>query len=366
MASISAPSPSGAPSSHVVALPGVVTLQDVAERARVSVATASRVLNGSHRTVSPERSELVWQAALELGYTVNRHAQAMATGQSNLVGIVVKDIADPYFSTIASGIIASAAKRKLLVCLASTSSEPGGESEYLALMRAQRARAVVLVGSRSDDEELERALTREVGVFQQAGGRVVSIGQPVPGADAVVPDNVGGADALARALVAQGHRHFAVLAGPEHTQAAKERLHGFQAALRSCGIALATQDAVHSAFTRDGGYQAMGTLLARRKRLFKQQTCVFAVTDVMAVGALARLRVAGASVPDDICLAGFGDIDTLRDVYPPLTTVRLPLRTMGDIGAGLVLDERVGTAPRIVPISCEIQLRMSTELRTAG
>jgi LacI family transcriptional regulator len=91
--------------------------------------------------------------------------------------------------------------------------------------------------------------------------------------------------------------------------------------------------------------------------------CVFAVNDVMAVGALARLRAEGISVPADVAVAGFDDIPTLRDVYPPLTTVRLPLRQMGEMAASLVLSEARLTRPRIVPVSGEVILRESTRPR---
>jgi LacI family transcriptional regulator len=117
---------------------------------------------------------------------------------------------------------------------------------------------------------------------------------------------------------------------------------------------------VEGAFTRDGGYEAMSAVLAAGN---DRPDCVFAVNDVMAVGALARLRAEGISVPTDIAVAGFDDIPTLRDVYPPLTTVRLPLRRMGEMAASLVLSETRLARPRIVPVSGEVILRESTRPR---
>jgi LacI family transcriptional regulator len=127
---------------------------------------------------------------------------------------------------------------------------------------------------------------------------------------------------------------------------------------------------VHGPFTRDGGYEAMSALLAASEPL---PDCVFAVTDVMAMGALARLRAGGLAVPADIALAGFDDILTLRDVYPPLTTVRLPLKRMGEMAAELILSEAPqvtgpGTGPeapfepqpRVIPVPGEVILREST------
>ena len=159
--------------------------------------------------------------------------------------------------------------------------------------------------------------------------------------DTVLPENAAGAEALAQAMVALGHRRFAVLAGPRGLLTARERLAGFRAGLAAWSVPLAPARVVHGAFTRDGGYEAMSAILAADEPL---PDCVFAVTDVMAMGALARLRAGGLQVPADIALAGFDDIGTLRDVYPPLTTVRLPLKRMGEMAASLVLAEAASPA----------------------
>jgi LacI family transcriptional regulator len=336
-----------------------VTLQDVADRAGVSLTTASRVVNEGSRRVGPQLAQRVSQAVTELGYTANLQARAVATGQSTLVGVVVHDIADPYFSSIAAGLIAVADARRLLVCMSSTAATEAAEREYVALMRAQRARAVILIGSRTDDTAAREALRAEIAAFTRSGGRAVAVGQDLLGVDTVLPENTAGAEALARAMVALGHRRFAVLAGPRGLLTARDRLDGFRAGLAAWAVPLGRDQVIHGAFTRDGGYEAMSAVLAADEPL---PDCVFAVTDVMAMGALARLRAGGLQVPADIALAGFDDIGTLRDVYPPLTTVRLPLTRMGEMAAELVLSETDGApgAPRVIPVPGEVILREST------
>ena len=309
------------------------------------------------RKVGQQLLSRVHQAVAELGYTANLQARAVATGESTTVGVVVHDIADPYFSTIAAGLMGVAYARQLLVCLSSTSAGEPGEREYVSLMRAQRARAVILVGSRSDDVAAREALRGEIEAFRRTGGRVVAVGQDLLGVDTVMPENAVGAEALAQALVAQGHRSFAVLAGPQELLTARDRLAGFASGLRAWSVSLDERNIIHGAFTRDGGYQAMSTVLTGGG---PRPDCVFAVTDVMAVGALARLRAEGLSAPADIAVAGFDDIVTLRDVYPPLTTVRLPLKTMGEMAANLVLSDPGADRPRIVPVPGEVVLREST------
>ena len=341
------------------------TLQDVADRAGVSLSTASRVLSNGPRQPAPQLADRVHQAVAELGYTANLQARAVATGQSTMVGVVVHDIADPYFSSIASGLIEVADARRLLVCMSSTPATEASEREFVALMRAQRARAVILIGSRTDDEQARDALQEEIAAFTRSGGRAVCVGQDLLGVDTVRPENAAGAQALAQAMVALGHRRFAVLAGPRGLLTARDRLDGFRAGLAAWSVPLDEARVIHGPFSRDGGYEAMSAILAVGE---PRPDCVFAVTDVMALGALARLRAGGLQVPADIALAGFDDIATLRDVHPPLTTVRLPLKRMGEMAASLVLSEAgpVQHAPRVIPVPGEVILRDSTIPRPPG
>src|SRR5580693_2556889 len=213
-----------------VAAPGPpgsrVTLQDVADRAGVSLTTASRVVNEGSRRVGPRLAQRVNRAVAELGYTANLQARAVATGQSTMIGVVVHDIADPYFSSIAAGLIEVADARRLLVCISSTSATETAERAYVELMRAQRAHAVILIGSRSDDAAAREALRAEIAAFTGSGGRAVAVGQDLLGVDTVLPENAAGAEALARSMVALGHRRFAVLAGPRGLLTARDRLVG--------------------------------------------------------------------------------------------------------------------------------------------
>jgi LacI family transcriptional regulator len=343
-----------------------VTLQDVADRAGVSLTTASRVVNAGvaddrSRRVGKTLADRVHRAVADLGYTANLQARAVATGTSTMIGVTLRDIADPYFSSIAAGFIEVATASGHLVCMSSTAASEDAEREYVALMRAQRARAVVLIGSRSDDTAAREALRAELAAFTRSGGRAACVGQDLLGVDTVRPENRAGAESLARALAALGHRRFAVLAGPRALLTAQDRLAGFGDGLRaSPGPAAEAVRVVHGDLSRDGGYAAMSEVLAMGAPL---PDCVFAVSDVIAVGALARLRAAGLDVPGDIALAGFDDIPTLRDVYPPVTTVRLPLARLGETAARLVLSADAPQRPRVVPVPGEVVLRESTPPR---
>ena len=349
-----------APAAQSAAAHQRVTLQDVADRAGVSLTTASRVVNDGARPVGKALAERVNKAVADLGYTANLQARAVATGQSTMIGVALRDISDPYFSSIAAGLIEVADAAGLLVCMTSTAAHEEAEREYVALMRAQRARAVVLVGSRSDNAPARDALRAELEAFTRSGGRAACVGQDMLGVDTVRPENRAGAAALARDLAALGHRRFAVLAGPRPLLTARDRTDGFRDGLHAWSVPLDAARVVHGELSRDGGYATMSEILAAGEPL---PDCVFAVSDIMAVGALARLRAAGLDVPGDIALAGFDDIPTLRDVYPPLTTVRLPLKQLGETAARLVLREDAPARPRVVPVPGEVVLRDSTRPR---
>ncbi len=335
------------------------TLTDVARRAGVSLATASRALNGSAtRQVGEALRKRVRQAAAELDYSPNAQAQAMARGTTATLGLIVHDIADPYFSMIAAGVIEAAADRALLVTVASTQRDPAAELRHIELLRQARAQAVVLAGSRLDDPAMLDSVRSALRAFSRGGGRVACIGQDVLGVSTVVVENRLGAAGLAGALHRIGHRSFGVLAGPSEHLTARDRTEGFCYGLSELGAEPSAEHVLSCEFTREGGYAATTELLAAAGGR-PPVDCLFAVTDVMALGALAALRDAGLRVPEDVGLAGFDDITSLRDVVPGLTTVRLPMVEIGRRVVALALDGAPG-AVRRERVRGEIVLREST------
>ncbi|WP_037348251.1 LacI family DNA-binding transcriptional regulator [Sciscionella sediminilitoris] len=344
---------------------GTATLGDVATRAGVSLATASRALNGSGtRQVGDDLRTRVLAAAAELDYSPNAQAQAMARGNTATLGLVVHDIADPYFSSIAAGVIAAAGTRGLLVTVASTQRDPAAELHHVELLRQQRAQAVVLAGSRLDDPSLLDPMRAELRTFTRGGGRVACIGQDELGVSAVVVENRLSAANLADALCRAGHRSFAVLAGPPQHLTARDRAEGFCVGLAEHDAEPGSGQRIFCDFTREGGYTATRTLIENAGAR-PPVDCLFAVNDVMALGALAALREAGLRVPEDIGVAGFDDISSLRDVVPGLTTVRLPLADMGEQVVEIALDGEPGIKQRLC-LRGELMLRESTRRDAAG
>ncbi|GAA3575821.1 MULTISPECIES: LacI family DNA-binding transcriptional regulator [Kribbella] len=331
-----------------------VTLLDVAQRAGVSVATASRVLNGGDRVPRPELQERVRDAAAALGYTPNAQAQALAKSSTNVVGILVHDIEDPYFAAIANGVMRAADERGLLVMMASTFRDSDREIAYLSSLRAQRARAAVMIGSRRTDAEGLARTATEVETFLNSGAGLALVSQSGMPVHTIEPDNRAGAAELARSLVGLGFRKFGILAGPEGLATARDRRDGFVEGLAESGLQPVAVQA--GEFTRDGGHAAALEVLAGKADL----DCLFAVNDVMAVGAMSALRAQGVDVPGQLGVAGFDDIATLRDVWPGLTTVRLPLEQMGRRALELAIE---GGEPKTETFKAEVVLRESTRRR---
>ncbi|NUT71071.1 LacI family DNA-binding transcriptional regulator [Pseudarthrobacter sp. C4D7] len=354
------------------------TLTEVARLAGVSPATASRVLNGSARKPGKDIADRVRQAAESLGYVPNAQAQGLAKSSSGLIGLIVHDIADPYFAAIARGVQEAAREQRKMVLLATTGGGPAEEREAVAAFAARRADSIVIAGSRScreEDHDGNTALAAELDRYCRNGGQVAVVGHPVVGATAPegyhvlrVP-NRELADRLATELAGSWDGDFVIVGGPEGLLTSDDRVNGFQEGLARAGRRPA--EVLRSAFNRSGGYEAGLELAARIKAgrsaegAADPKLCIFAVNDVMAIGAAAALRSEGLRIPRDAAIAGFDDIETLRDFRPALSTVRLPLEDIGRLatratGRGPAAgDAAEDAAP--AGIAGEVTLRRSTE-----
>ncbi|MDO0927617.1 LacI family DNA-binding transcriptional regulator [Streptomyces sp. TG1A-8] len=341
-----------------------VTLADVAARARVSPATVSRVLNGNYPVAAATR-ERVLRAVDELDYVLNGPASALAAATSDLVGILVNDIADPFFGIMAGAIQGgiggpggrAGGERLAVVCNTGGSAER--ELTYLTLLQRQRAAAVVLTGGAVEDVPHAAAVAAKLRKLADAGTRVVLCGRP-PAADAravaLTFDNRGGARALTGHLVGLGHRRLGYIAGPAERTTTRHRLEGHRAALAAAGVEEDPRRTVYGRYDRGSGYQATRELLRRDPAL----TAVVAANDSVALGACAALRDAGLRVPEDVSVAGFDDLPFSVDAVPSLTTVRLPLAEAG-ARAGRIATGREEPPPDgVAPVRGELVVRGST------
>ncbi|WP_232547638.1 LacI family DNA-binding transcriptional regulator [Propioniciclava soli] len=324
------------------------TLSDVAQHAGVSLATASRAINGSQtRVVGEELRERVLASARALGYAPDANAQAMARGTTRAVGVIVHDLTDPYFAAVADAMSRAATERDLFLTLATTGNHVEHLAEVVAQLDTLRVRAIVLVGGRWKANQPTADLLSAVDRYVSRGGRVVTIGMEVPGVDSVNVDSEDGARQLARHLHRLGYRSPLILSGPELHSTAVTRSAAFVRALADEGIAVHPDHLISSDFTRTGGAIAMRMALEAGVDV----DVAIAMNDVMALGAMAEARANGVAVPQELAFTGFGDIPSLQDVIPSLTTVHIPSSSLATLALNLALDgPGDGTGDVTVPV----------------
>lgn len=324
----------------------MATLADIARRANVSVATVSRALNGSGY-VRPELRERILAIARELNYVPNRMALGLLTKRSQLALLLVPDVTNPFFAAVVRGVEDALAAQGFQLVVGNTDDNPYKERNYLRRALGHAVDGVIAIVASSAASDSAH--------WRQLGVPLVLVDRACEGveADVVSSNNESGAYQATRHLLALGHQRVASITGPLRLQTARDRLAGFQRAVREYRVPADQVAVVEGDFREEGGYRAMRELLRRQP----PPTAVFAANDVMALGALAALEEAGLRVPEDVAVAGYDDIPYALRVRPKLTTVAQPKYEMGAAAAELLLQrltdperpvQRVLLEPRLV------------------
>lgn len=338
------------------------TIQDVARAAGVSPATVSRVFNGGR--VSAERAERVRRAADELGFAPNRIARSLRTQRGTIIGLLIPDIENPFFTAMARGVEDAAQQTNLSVVLCNTDENVDKERRYLDIALAERMAGVIVAAA-------SRVRT-DLSVLEARGMPVVAVDRRPRGSniDVVLVDNEHGGEEATAHLLGRGYRRVACITGPQGASTSEERLAGYRTAIRDFEREYPGQfdgdpanDYTRFAdFKADGGYKAMADLLAQPVR----PDAVFVTNNLMAVGALRALAEAGLAVPEFGVLS-FGDVPWASPFSPALTTVRLPSYDLGWTAA-MLLQDRILDRPRpmqTVVLRTELQVRESSTGPTA-
>lgn len=294
---------------------GTATIRDVARAAEVSVASASRALNG-HHSVTPATRERVLSAARALNYVPHIGARSLSTRRSNTIGVVLPDLFGEFFSEIIRGIDLAAHRRGLQLLL---SNMHGSADETALAIRAMRGRVDGLLVMSPDIEAdfLAANLPSALPVVVM-GARLDGTGHA-----SIVIDNHAGAWAAVEHLVAQGCTRLAHIAGPADNEDALERVRGFREATRAL-LGDAAPLVLPGDFSEDAGVAAAGALLARG-----EIDGVFAANDIMAIACMVTLIEAGIAVPEQIAMIGFDDVPTARFVTPRLSTMAIRIADLG-------------------------------------
>ncbi len=296
-----------------------VTIHEVARRAEVSVSTVSRAFT-LPEMVNPATRRRVLQVADELGYQPNRAARGLVTGKTGNIGVVVPDVANPFFSAILKGCTSRAREARHVVFLADAAEDARVEAEVVGAM-AKQVDGIVLCSPRMESAQLERL----VGVAPLA-----LINREDGDLPAVLMDSADGVRQAVEHLEALGHRRITHLAGPAASWAGEQRLRGLRAAAPACGVEAVELGPFPPTF--QGGVQAADLALARGV------TAVLAFNDLMAVGVMNRLAARGVAVPAEMSVVGFDDIEMSSMTAVPLTTVRMPMEAAGRAAVDLLLE----------------------------
>ncbi|KAE8766126.1 LacI family DNA-binding transcriptional regulator [Georgenia thermotolerans] len=298
---------------------------DVAARAGVSTATVSRVLNG--KTVRADLAEAVRRAADELGYSPDRTARSLRRRHSDVIALVVADIENPFFTSLARGVEDVAREAGYSVVLCNSDDDPAKEARYLDIAERENM-AGVIIAPADGEPPVSRLLARD--------RAVVVVDRPVAGAvDQVVFDNVTLARRATAALVERGHRRIACLAGPAATSTANDRAEGWRGALAEAGLDAPNELLVRTTFRVEGGRHAMGELLA----LGAPPDAVLATNNLVGVGALQALAERGRT---DVQVAVIGDLPFLAAAPDSLVVVPLGARQMGMTAARMLVERIAG------------------------
>ena len=340
--------------------PSAGSLAHVAQAAGVSIATASRVLNGSSHPVSEATRERVLAAARELGYSPSALARALVTRRSRIIGVVVGDIVDAYFAEITRGVEDVAARSGYMTIVCNADRRTDVEIEQLAVLSDYQAEGVVFAGSGYLDDPRGPELAAAVERARERGIRVVALATRDFEAPHIKADNHGAAFDVTDYVLSLGHRRVAYIGGPAGLYASRDREAGFRAAMTAAGAD--TGHVYPGDFSYEQGYAATLQMIAERE----PPEAIIGANDETAVGALAALRQSRIEVPERISVAGMTDTRIAR--FSDMTTVSVPMYQFGAAAAQRIVagedPPRETILPhRVVPRSTTARRQVAARAR---
>jgi LacI family transcriptional regulator len=309
------------------------TIHEVAKRAGVGSITVSRVINHSGY-VSPETRERVEKAVADLGYVPNTLARSLRSRRTNTVGLMVTDITNPFFTTLARGVEDAANEAGYTVIFCNTDESAVKEDKYLNVLLQKQVDGLLLVPTQSRVNTIQQ--------IQKHGTPVVVIDRRIPAVDVdtVRCDSVDGAYQLTRYLVSLGHRQIAVMSGAVGVSTADDRVAGYRKALEEARIPVCENNIFRGDFTMDSGY----SMTQQAIHLALRPTALIAANNFITIGAMKALQEVEMEVPEDIALVGFDDLPPAMVTFPFFTVASQPAYQMGTRAMQLLVQRLEGKA----------------------
>jgi LacI family transcriptional regulator, repressor for deo operon, udp, cdd, tsx, nupC, and nupG len=327
----------------------MANIQQVAERAGVSVATVSRVLN-NNTTVSPRTRLKVESAIKELNYEPSMLGRNLRNSESRLLLVLFPSISNPFYTEIINGIQDTAISSNYNILLCETDSNPERENIFFNMIRNKLADGIISMDPAVNMEKLKE-LAAHYPIIQCSE---YEVGGAIP---YVTIDNELAAYHAVKHLIKLGHEKIALINSDEKFLYARERRAGYERALKEFQLPIHEEWIYHTQHLEfEDGVQAMRNLL----QLGERPTAVFAVSDTLAIGALKHLNASKLRVPEDIAIVGFDKISFSNMTNPTLTTVSQPMYKMGSIAANMLINSIKGNKVESITLDHELVIREST------
>jgi LacI family transcriptional regulator len=327
-----------------------LSIHEVAKRARVSIATVSRTINGIP-TVTPQLSRRVWKVIEELGYYPNTQARALVSGRSRTFGLIVSEITNPFFPEIVQGFEDIAVQNNFEVLLTSTVHDPKRMALSVRRMIERRVEGVAIVTFGMEEALFEDLKSRNVPLV------FIDVGPALPRISNIRIDYLHGLRQAVQHIAALRHERIAFISGPLTLRSAVARQRAFSHSMEEIGLPIEPGYLIEGNHTMEGGIAAMRKLLALPKR----PTAVICSNDMTAMGVMRESYDQGVHIPRDLSVIGFDDIRLSQFVVPPLTTVRMSQTDIARLAFNALLAEIQRKTPS--PSGTEYTLRTALVLR---
>lgn len=324
-----------------------ITLKMVAERAGVSVNTASRAINNKS-DINEETKKRVLKVAQELGYVQNATAVALRTKKTRTLGVVIADNRNPFYAEVLNGIEEAAREKNYHIILANTQRDYQKEEEAINLLLAKRVDGLLITPVQDRNDDIKNLIEANI-PFVIVGRDFKNIE-----VDAVYNDEVKGGFLATKYLIKKGHKRIALINGFLHKSPARGRLEGYKKALKEYGIPF--DDSLVSVGDIDvkDGYERTKQLLEKGLNF----TAIFAYNDMMAFGAMRAIKEKGLRIPEDIGLVGYDDIPFSSLISPSLTTIRLKKQELGVESLKLLLSRINVSRKKTKKIMLDVELKI--------
>jgi LacI family transcriptional regulator len=329
-----------------------VTIKDVAREAAVSISTVSHVINET-RYVHPDTKKRVLDALDNLGYRPNNVARSLRSGRTRTIGLILPDASNQFFAEVARRIENYGFQHGYNVFLGNSDNDSGKELQYINTLLAKSVDGIIFISAGSELTSYRPFIDSKIPVV--VADRVV----PVELADVVLVDNENGGYIATCHLIELGHANIGCITGPHDLSPSMQRFDGYKRALKDAGIPYRPELVVSGDFRIQGGSQAMERLLCSPLN----PSAVFICNDMMALGAMNCARRHGLSIPADVSIVGFDDIELAATIYPPLTTVAQPIDELAACATSLLIERLQGTrtdSNRVITLPVKLIVREST------